>query len=391
MIDFNNTQIAFSGKSNNDLFRASWLFTTIASPTIVTIGNFFASLAIKLHIPINWFAKPTLYKQFVGGETIEECVPIVRQLEKYNVKAILDYSVEGGESDSYMEGVLQETLRTVDFAASDPNVPIAVFKPTAFAPGYVLEKASSGQAMNAMEQISIDNFRRRIGILCDHAYKLGVPLMIDAEDVHFQPIIDEVTMQMMEKYNHEKAIVFNTYQMYRTDRLDVLKKDHARALEKNFFLGAKFVRGAYMERERRRAAKMGYPSPIHPDKPSTDKAYNDALTFSVEHLDRINIFNGTHNEESCHHLMKLMDKHKVAKDDQRIWTSQLYGMSDHISFNMAHAGYNVVKYMPYGPVKSVLPYLVRRAEENTSIAGQTGRELKLIKMERKRRKANPNS
>jgi proline dehydrogenase len=210
--------------------------------------------------------------------------------------------------------------------------------------------------------------------------------MIDAEDVHFQAIIDKVCLEMMEKYNRNKAIVFNTYQMYRTDRLQALEQDFELAKSKGFFLGAKFVRGAYMERERKRAEKMGYPSPIHKNKAATDLDYDMALSFSVRNIDRISIFNGTHNEFSCEHLIRLMDQLEIENNDPRIWTSQLYGMSDHISFNMANVGYNVVKYMPYGPVRSVLPYLIRRAEENTSITGQTGRELSLIKKELERRK-----
>jgi len=388
MIDFNNTRIAFAGKTQKDLQRAYWLFRTIASPAVVATGRFLTYMALGLRIPVSWAVKPTLYRQFVGGETIEDCIPAVRELEKFNVKAILDYSVEGGESEEYMDAVLRETLRTIDYAASDPNVPIAVFKPTAFAPSAILTKASTDESLNPEELRQVENFRSRVSTLCQHAYKLNVPIMIDAEDVHYQEIIDRVTMEMMERYNRERAIVFNTYQMYRIDRLEVLKKDYEMAEKKSFYLGAKFVRGAYMERERKRAARMGYPSPIHPDKASTDRDYDAALTFSVDHIHRISIFNGTHNEESCHHLMRLMDKYGIKKDDPRIWTSQLYGMSDHISFNMADAGYNVVKYMPYGPVKSVLPYLIRRAEENTSIAGQTGRELRLIKAELQRRRAS---
>lgn len=386
MIDFNNTQIAFASKSNRDLKWAYLLFKTIASPTVVAIGNSLALLALRLRLPVGWAVKPTLYQQFVGGETIEDCIHAVRELEKFNVRAILDYSVEGGESVEYMDAVLAETLRTIDYAAKDSNVPIAVFKPTAFAPSHILTKASSGEKMTEQELAGVEDFRRRVHTLCEHAATLGVPIMIDAEDVHYQEIIDRVTMEMMEKFNGKKVIVFNTYQMYRTDRLKVLKEDFELAKRKGFLLGAKFVRGAYMERERKRAEKIGYPSPIHPDKPATDRDYDAALTFSVENIDRISIFNGTHNEESCHHLMRLIDKHGIAKDDSRIWTSQLYGMSDHISFNLADAGYNVVKYMPYGPVKSVLPYLLRRAEENTSIAGQTGRELRLIETELRRRK-----
>jgi proline dehydrogenase len=387
MTDFNNTQIAFASKSQADLKRAYWLFRTIASPLVVGAGKLFTALALALRLPLNWAVKPTLYRQFVGGETIEDCIPAVRELEKFNVKAILDYSVEGGESEAYMDAVLQETLRTVEYASVDENVPIAVFKPTAFAPSHILEKAGSGKPLTEQEKAGVEAFRKRILTLCEKADSLKVPIMIDAEDVHYQEIIDRVTLEMMEKFNKKNAIVFNTYQMYRTDRLYVLKKDFETAVSKGFFLGAKFVRGAYMERERKRAEKMGYPSPIHSDKPSTDRDYDAALTFSVAHIDRISIFNGTHNEESCKHLMKLMEEKGLAKNDERIWTSQLYGMSDHISFNMAAAGYKVVKYMPYGPVKSVLPYLIRRAEENTSIAGQTTRELNLIETELKRRKS----
>lgn len=386
MINFNDTQIALAAKTDKDLRRAHLLFRTMASPVVVAIGDFFARLAMKLHLPVNWIVKPTLYRQFVGGETIEECFPTLRLLEKFNVQAILDYSVEGNETESGMDAVLQETLRSVEFASEDPSVPFAVFKPTAFATPHVLEAASKNQALSVQDQMGLDNFRKRVQTLCEKASSLRVPIMIDAEDAHFQPIIDKITLEMMEQYNQKMAIVYNTYQMYRTDRLEVLKRDYARAGEKKFFLGAKFVRGAYMERERKRAEKMGYPSPIHPDKAATDKAYNDALSFSVENLDRISIFNGTHNEESCNHLVQLMQKHGASRSDPRIWTSQLYGMSDHISFNMAAEGYNVAKYMPYGPVKSVLPYLLRRAQENSSIAGQTGRELRLIEKELQRRK-----
>lgn len=386
MIDFDNTQIAFASKTPGDLKRTYWLFKTIASPIVVATGSFFTDLAFNLRLPVNWAVKPTLYKHFVGGESINDCIPAVRELEKFNVKVILDYSVEGGESEEFIDAVLVETLKTIDHAAKDPNVPIAVFKPTAFAPSHILKKASSGEKMNEQELSGVEKFRKRVEIICEHAEALDVPIMIDAEDVHYQEIIDRVTMEMMERHNEKKVIVFNTYQMYRTDRLEVLKKDFELAKKKGFFLGAKFVRGAYMERERKRAEKMGCPSPIHPDKPSTDRDYDAALTLSIENINRISIFNGTHNEESCQHLMRLMKKHGIAKNDPRIWSSQLYGMSDHISFNMANAAYNVVKYMPYGPVKSVLPYLLRRAEENTSIAGQTGRELKLVKTELKRRK-----
>jgi proline dehydrogenase len=240
--------------------------------------------------------------------------------------------------------------------------------------------------LTAEEQAEADLFRQRVDKLCRTAYENDVRIMIDAEDVCYQPYIDEVVMDMMEQYNSRKALVFNTYQMYRWDRMDVFRVDLKRAREKGFYLGIKFVRGAYMERERKRALEGGYPSPIHPDKESTDRDYDAALRFAVENIDRVSIFNGTHNEQSSLCLCRLMEENGLSKDDERCWFSQLYGMSDHISFNLAHQGYNVAKYLPYGPVRHVLPYLIRRTEENTSIAGQTSRELSLIMEERKRRK-----
>ncbi len=286
-----------------------------------------------------------------------------------------------------IELALEETLRAIDFAGKNPDVPFAVFKPTAFIRTRSLEILGGGSGEIPSDVRSDGNkFRERIGRLCQAASDRGLPIMIDAEDVIYQNFIDEVVYDMQKMYNKEKAVVYNTYQMYRRDRLDILSRDFARAEKENFYLGAKFVRGAYMERERARAEKGGYPDPIQPDKNSTDKAFNDALEFSVQHIDRISIFNGTHNEDSSAWLAELMKNFKIANNDRRIWFSQLYGMSDHISFNLAHLGYNVAKYVPYGPVKHVLPYLTRRAEENTSVKGQTGRELSLITKEFRRRK-----
>lgn len=341
---------------------------------------------MRIGLPVNWFVKPTIYKQFVGGETITDSIPVVEMLGKYNVKAILDYSVEGSDSKEGIQNALEETLCSIENAANHSNIPFAVFKPTAFTTSTVLLKVSAGDELTANEKEEADNFRKRVDKLCSAAFEKGIPILIDAEDSWYQNFIDDVVNDMMAKYNKERTIVFNTFQMYRHDRLDYLKKSFQMALEGNYFLGAKFVRGAYMEKERERAAQLGYPSPIQPDKEHTDNDYNAALKFCIEHIDRITIFNGTHNEYSSGYLTELMAEAKIAKDDPRVWFSQLYGMSDHISFNLAHNGYNVVKYLPYGPVKYVIPYLVRRAEENTSVKGQTGRELSLIKKEIKRRK-----
>ncbi len=385
MVSFDSTEIAFKIKSNKELNRAHFLFRAISSRFLVKVGGAMSNFAIRIHFPIKWIVKPTIYSHFCGGETIEDCLPTVSKLSKYNVHSILDYSVEGKENTEEIEAALNETLQTVQNAAKNENIPFAVFKPTAFGSDAVLAKKSAGEELNEEEEKASQEFISRIGKLCRTASELQVPIMIDAEDYCYQKFIDEVVNEMMAKHNKEKTIVYNTYQMYRTDRMDVFRNDLEKARKGNYFMGIKFVRGAYMERERERAARLGYTSPIHPDKESTDKYFDAALKFAVENIDKVSIFNGTHNENSSLYLTRLMEENGISKDDPRCYFSQLYGMSDHISFNLAHEGYNVAKYLPYGPVKSVIPYLIRRTEENTSIGGQTSRELSLIVQERDRR------
>lgn len=386
MVIFSDTLTAFRYKTDADLRRGLFLFRLISIPFLVKLGKKLSDLATTIRFPIGWALKPTLYRHFVGGETISECIPAVRHMAKFGVRSILDYSVEGGKDVATMQRTLEETLKSVRNAGTDPDIPFAVFKPTAFATADVLTSASDGTISNDETREGLERFRDYVELLCRTAHECNVPIMIDAEDSWYQPIVDQVVTEMMEKYNKQRAIVFNTLQMYRPDRLAFLELSLQKAEKGNYYLGIKFVRGAYMEKERARAAEKGYPSPIHPDKPSTDAAYDAALTFSIANIHRISIFNGSHNENSNLHLTKLMEQHGIARNDTRVWFSQLYGMSDHISFNLAKEGYNVAKYVPYGPVRNILPYLMRRAEENTSIAGQTGRELSLIKAEIRRRK-----
>ncbi len=386
MLSFDNTEIAFRYKTNSDLRRARILFSTIANPGLVNIGKSLTYFALKTHLPISWVIKPTLYKHFVGGETLEECEKTVRLLSKYKLKSILDYSVEGGLDHETMQRTLDETLRSVVNAGRHPDIPFSVFKPTAFASQQVLTLASENKPVADETAKAIQFFKDSVEKLSKTAFENDIPIMIDAEDSWYQPFVDQVVTEMMEKYNKNKAIVYNTLQMYRIDRLDFLKESLRKAEKGNYYLGIKFVRGAYMEKERLRASENGYPSPIQPDKDATDKNYDAGVAYTLEHLDRISVFSGSHNEYSNRLLTELMENKGLAPNDSRIWFSQLYGMSDHISFNLADEGYNVTKYIPYGPVRNILPYLIRRAEENTSIAGQTGRELSLLKQERLRRK-----
>lgn len=385
MLDFNDTKTAFVLKTDAQLRKAYWLFKLVASKSLVGLGKKASSLAIKLGLPIRTVVKETVYDQFVGGETIEECEPILQKLHQHKVYALLDYAVEGKESDADFDRTKDKIVRTIKYAVERDAVPFAVFKVTGVARFSILEKYTAGQPFSEFESRAWTRAKNRIEEICYTAARFGLSVMIDAEETWIQGAIDEVTQSMMERFNREKAIVFNTLQMYRTDRLEYLQEALARAEEKNYHLGVKLVRGAYMEKERERAREQKYPSPIQPDKAASDRNFDQGVAFCLAHLDRISLVAGSHNEQSAHHLAALIEEKGLAKDDPRIWFSQLYGMSDNLSFNLARAGYNVVKYLPFGPVNETLPYLIRRAEENSSAGGQTSRELGLIQQELKRR------
>lgn len=385
-INFYDTNIAFRGKTNKELNRAYYLFRLMKNRALVKSSSGLLMKAMKFHLPVSWIVEATIYKQFVGGKSIVECLPIVKKLSNFNVHAILDYSVEGNTTPEGMDRTMEETLRTIDNASNNAFIPFAVFKPTAFASKHLFENAAQGKPLDDLSESLYMDFQQRVDILCKRAYELNVPILIDAEETWYQHLVDETVEKMMERYNREKVIVYNTLQMYRHDRVQFLKDSIEKARAGKYLLGVKFVRGAYMERERYRALLRGYPSPICSTKEQTDNCYNEALTITLDNIDIAELFSGTHNEESNLLLVKEMKKRNLSPDDRRIWISQLYGMSDHISFNLAYHHYNVAKYVPYGPVKSVMPYLVRRAEENTAIAGQTTRELSLIEKEKLRRR-----
>ena len=387
IVSFDNTEVAFSGKSDKDLNRAYWLFKMISYNWLVKISPPFVNAAIGLHLPIKGIVKSTIFKHFCGGETIGECEQTIEELGRYHIGTILDYSVEGKESEVDFELGLAQTLATIENAKGNKNIPFCVFKPTGFARFALLEKIQSKQTLSDSEKKEFEKFKARILKICQTGNDSSVPLYIDAEESWIQDVVDDLAQEMMMRYNKERVMIYNTIQLYRTDRFDFLQKTFEHAQQNNYFLGIKLVRGAYMEKERKRAVEMNYPSPIHSGKSSTDIAYDEALRFCVSHIDRISICCGTHNENSALLLTELMLKKVLPNNHPHIWFSQLYGMSDHISYNLAKLDYNVSKYVPYGPVTSVLPYLIRRAQENTSVKGQTGRELSLILMEKRRRKS----
>lgn len=386
MLSFNNTEVAFSGKSNSDLNRSYWLFKMVSNSTFVNIGKSLTTFAIKTHLPIKGLIKATIFRQFCGGETIEECDRAINELGKFNIGTILDYSVEGKETEKDFDACREETIDTIKKAKASKHIPFCVFKVTGLARFELLEKVSEKDNLDAEEQKEYGRVQLRVSAICKAANEAGVPIFIDAEESWIQEAIDNLANQMMVLYNTEKAIVYNTYQLYRKDRLSYLRHSFEKAKENNYFLGAKLVRGAYMEKERKRAIEKGYPSPIQDTKENTDRDYNAAVEFCLENVDRISICAGTHNEQSSMKLAEMMKQKNISADNKHIYFSQLLGMSDHISFNLANAGYNVAKYVPYGPVREVLPYLIRRAQENTSVKGQTGRELSLIIKEKERRK-----
>lgn len=388
MLDFSNTQIAFAYKSDSDLRLAQILFSAINSKVLVQVLKGATDVAMYVRMPVGWAVKPTLYRQFVGGETLEESSKNIKSLYESHITSVLDYSAEGGDSVADIENAFAETIRSIEFAAKHPKqISYTVFKPTAMTTDNILRKANFGKPLSSGEQIDYDAFLKRIDILCKTSFDLGVRILIDAEDYCYQNEIDRVALEMMKKYNKQRAIVFNTLQMYRHDRMSYLETIYKQSVNENFYLGIKFVRGAYMEKERARAEEGGYPSPICSTKELTDINFDTALEFTVSHIDRIETFCGTHNEKSNLYLTSLLEKYDVAKNDARIFFAQLYGMSDNITYNLAYEGYNVSKYIPYAPVDKVLPYLIRRAEENTSMAGQTSRELYYINKEIERRRS----
>src|SRR5690554_376732 len=386
-LSFNNTEIAFRSKSDADLNRAYWLFKIIANNFLVRIGPPITNSALKMGLPIKGIIRKTIFKHFCGGENIEDCKKAIYSLSSQKVGTILDYSIEGEDSEEGFDSTYKEILRTVDYAAQHRNeIPFAVFKPTGLGRFELFAKIDAGEKLTEAETKEFEHVRARFDGICRLSHEKKVKVLIDAEHSWIQNILDDLVRGMMQKYNKEQAIVFHTYQLYRHDKLASLKADYYLAETEGFYLGVKLVRGAYMEIERERAAEMGYPSPIQPDKAATDRDYNESIKFCLEHLDRVSFMAGTHNEESSHILAEAMAKEGIAANHDHICFAQLLGMSDHISFNLAAHGYNAAKYMPYGPVKSVMPYLFRRAQENTSVAGQTGRELSLIKQEKARRR-----
>ncbi|MDQ3191529.1 MAG: proline dehydrogenase family protein [Bacteroidota bacterium] len=385
-ISFDNTEIAFSGKSDSDLTRAYLLFKMVSSNQLVKVGRALTNFSIKLNLPIKSLIKATIFKQFCGGETIEECDPTITSLAKYNIKTILDYSIEGNKSEVEFEKTAAEVVATLEKTKTSKNLPFSVFKMTGIARFDLLEKVNSKLTLTDIEKEEWERVIQRMDFICKTAYDLGESVLVDAEESWIQDAIDELVLEMMRKYNNKKAIVYNTLQMYRTGRIAYLEELLELAKKEDFFIGVKVVRGAYMEKERKRAIDLDYASPIHVDKLSSDNDYDQVLLYCIENLDKVAICAGTHNESSTLYLTELMNKFEIRSNHPHVYFAQLLGMSDHISYNLAKAGYNVAKYVPYGPVKEILPYLIRRAEENTSVAGQTSRELNLILLERKRRR-----
>lgn len=383
---FNNTKTAFALKTDSQLERAYFLFKMISKEPLVRIGTAVTKFALNASLPVEGLIRSTVFDHFCGGVNEEDCLIAIDNMFTKGVSSVLDYSVEGKASENQFDDALEKILKIVSFCYEREAMPIVVFKPTAFGRFYLYEKKSEGIRLSPEEQAEWDRIVNRFRKVCKLAKEKDVEVLIDGEESWMQSAADELVEDMMREFNTEKAIVYNTLQLYRWDRLDYLKALHERAKSDDFKIGMKIVRGAYMEKERDRAEELNYKSPICETKVITDNNFDSGLKYILENNKDISIFIGTHNEESCYLAMNLMNELNIDKSDNNVWFGQLYGMSDHISFNLANQGYNVAKYLPFGPVKDVMPYLIRRAEENTSVAGQTNRELELIKSERKRRK-----
>ncbi len=383
---FNNTEVAFQLKNDSELERAYFLFKMISHQPLVRIGTAATNFALKANLPVEGLIRSTVFDHFCGGVNEEDCLPVIDKMFLKGVSSVLDYSVEGKETETQFDSALNKTIEIINFASTKKAMPIAVFKPTGFGRIDLYKKKGQGVKFTGQEQEEWDRVVARYNDACKLAKEKDVFILIDAEESWMQDASDDLVEDMMRRYNSDKPIVFNTLQTYRWDRLDYLKQLQERAKNEGYKLGMKIVRGAYMEKERERAEENGYPSPICESKMATDANFNKVLSYILDHLEDISLFIGTHNEESSYLAMQLMEEKSIVINDDRVWFGQLYGMSDHISFNLATVGYNVAKYVPFGPVKDVMPYLIRRAEENTSVAGQTNRELNLLKEEKKRRK-----
>ncbi len=384
-VSFNNTAKAFQDKSNFELFKAYCLFFSMNKPVFTKIGTFSIKFLLENHFPVKFFIKPTLFKQFCGGETLEESQKVIQKLWKSNIGSILDYSVEGESNEKGFEKTTSEILLNIDLAAQNEAIPFCVFKLTGISSSVLLEKIQRGAALTSDETAAYQNLLNRLQLIARQAHQKQVRILIDAEESWIQNAIDQLTYQLMEQYNRETAIIFNTLQMYRHDRLRHLEEKIKTASEKGFIAAFKLVRGAYMEKERTYSKTNQSDDPIHPDKQATDQAFDDAVKLCIKNIKQLTLCMGSHNEESNLLLTTLMQENGLTKNDKRIFFAQLYGMSDHISYNLSSEGYNVAKYVPYGPVEKVMPYLFRRAQENTSVTGQSSRELSLLRIEKKRR------
>lgn len=385
-LDFQDTATAFADKSNAELKEKYRLFKLMNSPFLNSLGTRAAKFALSLGLPVEGLIKSTIFEHFCGGETIEESEPAIRKLGESNIGTILDYSIEGKSEEADFERTKDEIVRTIKRAKDDPNIPFAVFKVTGIAPLGTLEKLSKKKRLDAKGQAKCERIHNRVQEICEYAYSVGQPVFIDAEESWIQDAIDRLAAEMMQKYNRQEPIVYNTLQMYRTDRLEYLKEARREATREGYILGAKLVRGAYMEKERARAEEQGYPSPIQPDKEATDHDYDAAVDYCLDHIDHVAFVAATHNEKSTQRLVRKMHERGIAPDHPNIFFSQLFGMSDNLSYILADNGYSVSKYVPYGPVKDAVPYLIRRANENSSVTGQVSRELDLIEKELRRRK-----
>ncbi len=385
-VSFEDTKTAFSYKSDRALRKAHLVFTLVNHPLVSAVSTWAARAALAIGLPVKGLIRSTVFEHFCGGETIEESKGTIQVLSRFHVGTILDYSVEGEKTESGFEKTTGEILRTVNLARGNSDIPFCVFKVTGIGHSSLLEKVQARVTLSNDEEVAYQQMKGRVARICQQAADSGVRVLIDAEESWIQDPIDQMADEMMRQHNTSRAVVFNTYQMYRSDMMANLRNDFHDAVKHNYFLGVKLVRGAYMEKEAERADKVGYKNPIQPGKEETDDSFNKALLFCLDNKQRIGLMCGSHNEYSTRFLTALMEKHSVRPGDERVWFAQLLGMSDHISFNLARAGYNVAKYVPYGPIEAVMPYLIRRAQENTSVAGQSSRELALIRKERQRRK-----
>lgn len=373
---------AFSHYSISQLRRTKVLFKILQNPLVSWFSGFVPHIPILLRLPfVKSLIKHYIFSHFCGGEDWKEVHQSALKLQKQNILSSLDYSVECKQTEQDYETTKKVLLNVLEEAKNLSHIPFCVLKITGLGRFALLEKIHNGQTLSDNEKAEWQRVQSRFDSICEKAVDCNTKLLVDAEESWIQKPIDNIVKRAMKRHNQNEPMIYNTYQLYLKAKYEQLKTDWEKAKEKGYILGSKLVRGAYMEKETKRAVKMHLPNPIQPSKAKCDQDFNDSLKFCLKHIDDFGIYIGTHNIESTQKARQLMQEYGIAKSDERVFFSQLLGMREILSYELAQQDYLVSKYTPFGKIAEVIPYLLRRIQENSSVKDQLNDEIKVITRE----------